>query len=271
MLYAQNNPHYGFDMQIVIPLTGLGSRFKAAGYKKLKPSIEVHGKPIINWVTKMFDPDQEKIIFICQKTHAEKLSYLLKDLKEASQNSEIVLIDKWKKRGPVFDILLAKEHISDDSKTLVSYCDYFMDWDYPKYKRDLKRLDPDGSIPCYTGFHPHLLHKKNLYATCKVDKSNYLELILEKNQFNTDKMKDYHSPGAYYFKSGKILKKYCQQMIDAKDSINNEYYASLPFNYMVKDGLKVWCPPNINYFCQWGTPEDLNEYLYWINSIKNFT
>ena len=62
MQYAQNNHYYGFNMQIVIPLTGLGSRFKAAGYKKLKPSIEIHGKPIINWVAKMFDQDKEEII-----------------------------------------------------------------------------------------------------------------------------------------------------------------------------------------------------------------
>lgn len=270
MQYAQNNHYYGFNMQIVIPLTGLGSRFKAAGYKKLKPSIEIHGKPIINWVAKMFDQDKEEIIFICQKAHAKKYNYLLRDLREASPKCKIILIDKWEKKGPVFDILRAADSINDEDQVLVSYCDYFMDWDYKKFKSDLDRLKPDGAIPCYTGFHPHLIHKKNLYATCQVNKSNYLKLILEKNQFNEDKMKDYHSPGAYYFKSGKILKKYCKQMIEAKDTLNNEYYASLPFNYMVKDGLKVWCPPNVNYFCQWGTPEDLSEYLYWINKIKKF-
>ena len=43
---------------------------------------------------------------------------------------------------------------------------------------------------------------------------------------------------------------------------------SLPFNYLVRDGLKVWCPSNIEYFCQWGTPEDLEDYLFWINAIS---
>ena len=47
--------------------------------------------------------------------------------------------------------------------------------------------------------------------------------------------------------------------------INDEYYMSLPFNYMVQDGLTVWCPTNVTKFCQWGTPEDLAEHLSWID------
>ena len=57
-------------------------------------------------------------------------------------------------------------------------------------------------------------------------------------------------------------------MMEANDHINGEYYASLPFNYMVDDGLKVWCPINVPFFCQWGTPEDLNESLFWINLVE---
>ena len=31
-------------MQIIIPMTGYGSRFVAAGYKELKPFIKIQGK-----------------------------------------------------------------------------------------------------------------------------------------------------------------------------------------------------------------------------------
>ena len=56
-------------------------------------------------------------------------------------------------------------------------------------------------------------------------------------------------------------------MIDANDHLNQEYYASLAFNYLVKEGLTVWCPDNIRHFCQWGTPQDLEDYLRWMNQI----
>ena len=100
-----------------------------------------------------------------------------------------------------------------------------------------------------------------MYATCETNKKGDLLKIREKYQINKDKMQDLQSPGLYYFKSGDILKRYCKEMTKAKDSIRGEYYMSLPFNYLVKDGLRVWCPEVIEYFCQWGTPEDLEEYF----------
>ena len=43
-------------MQIIIPMSGLGSRFQAAGYTEPKPLIKVDGKPIIEHVVKQSAP-----------------------------------------------------------------------------------------------------------------------------------------------------------------------------------------------------------------------
>ncbi|MBP3196008.1 MAG: capsular biosynthesis protein, partial [Butyrivibrio sp.] len=94
--------------------------------------------------------------------------------------------------------------------------------------------------------------------------------IREKYSFEADKKKAKHSPGVYYFKSGAIMKKYFQALVNAGDDLNGEYYASLPYNYMVKDGLKVWVPTNVDKFCQWGTPEDLADYLFWTECTRRF-
>ena len=34
-------------------------------------------------------------------------------------------------------------------------------------------------------------------------------------------------------------------------------------NKMVKDNLRVITPPIVEFFCQWGTPQDLKEYEFW--------
>ena len=255
-------------MQILIPMTGNGTRFKEAGYKRLKPFIKIHGKPIIHWVCKMFSPDLHNITFICRKDHFKNLRYFKKELNEAAPKAKIFFVENWVKEGPAVDVLKAGQIIDDKTPILVSYCDYFMNWDYVSFKERLKKKNPDGAIPCYSGFHPHLIPKKNLYATCIVDNKGYLSEIKEKHQVNKDKTQDFHSPGLYYFKAGNILKEYCRQMINAKDKIKGEFYMSLAFNYLIKDGLKVWCPIEIEEFCQWGTPEDLDEYLFWVNSLK---
>lgn len=96
--------------------------------------------------------------------------------------------------------------------------------------------------------------------------------IQEKHQMHACKFNDLTSPGLYYFKTGELCKKYCNKLINSKQSINNEYYMSLPFNFMVQDNLTVLTPPIVNFFCQWGTPADLEEYIFWNTKsfLKNY-
>ena len=55
-------------MQIVIPMSGFGERFRQAGYKIPKPLIEIDDKPIIAHVIDMF-PGEENFLFICNSEH----------------------------------------------------------------------------------------------------------------------------------------------------------------------------------------------------------
>ena len=54
-------------MQIIIPMSGFGERFRSAGYDTPKPLIEVDGKPIIEHIVEMF-PGNTNFIFIKTST-----------------------------------------------------------------------------------------------------------------------------------------------------------------------------------------------------------
>lgn len=257
-------------MKIIIPMTGYGSRFIAAGYKELKPFIQVQGKPIIQWIIEGMYPGETDILFICRKEHLDSLPDMEKRLKTICPTSEIFAIDDWIKKGPVFDVLRASEKINDDEPCIINYCDFYMSWNWRKFKQDVIERNCDGCVPCYTGFHPHLIPTINLYASCLTDEDDNLLEIREKFSFDKDKTKAKHSPGTYFFKTGTLLKKYCEMLVSSDQSINGEYYASLPYNFMVKDGLNVWVPTEIEHFCQWGTPEDLQEYLFWTETVRRF-
>ena len=88
-------------MKVIIPMSGLGSRFIAAGYDDPKPLIKVHGKPIIEWVVQMFSPE-DQFIFICRDEHIENTN-LAAELKRIKPNAEIISI-KNHKRGPVYAV-----------------------------------------------------------------------------------------------------------------------------------------------------------------------
>ena len=257
-------------VQIIIPMTGAGTRFKQAGYDRLKPFIQVHGKPIVEWVVKMFPGDEDKITFICRQEHLDNIEYMETELRRIAPQSDIFSVQNWEKKGPVGDILRASDSINDERPVIVCYCDFYMHWDYAAFKKGVSERDCGGAVPCYGGFHPHLIPKANLYASCKVDERENLIEIREKFSWEEDKMKSRHSPGIYYFKTGGMMKSCCQKMIDAADSVKGEYYASLPFNYLLEEGHKVWCPVNVDHFCQWGTPKDLEDFLFWTDTIRGF-
>lgn len=258
-------------MKIIIPMTGFGSRFVAAGYKNLKPFIEVQGKPIVQWIVDGMYPEEKDILFVCRQEHLDAIPWMQDKLMQIAPTAQIFAIKDWVKKGPVYDVLKASTVIDDDVPCIINYCDFYMTWDWKKFVEDVSARGCDGCIPCYTGFHPHLLIRKNVYASCLTDDEDNLLEIREKYSFEQDKTKAKHSPGVYYFRTGALLKEYCQKLVDSEQTLNGEYYASLPYNFMVADGRKVWVPTNVEKFCQWGTPEDMQDYLFWTECARRFS
>lgn len=262
-------------MNVIIPMTGYGSRFVAAGYQELKPFIRVMGKPVIEWIVKDMYPADVNIIFVCRGEHLKNDPSMRERLLSLAPAAQIVSIEDWVKKGPVYDVLrgyrelLSKDAIDSEEPCIINYCDFYMHWDYAAFAKEVAARGCDGAVPCYSGFHPNLLPEKNYYASCLTDPDDNLIEIREKYSFEQDKTKAKHSPGVYYFRSGRVMEKYCQILTEHEEcAINGEYYASLPYNFMVQDGLKVWVPVNAEYFCQWGTPEDMQEFVYWTDLIR---
>lgn len=262
-------------MNVIIPMTGYGSRFVAAGYKQLKPFISVMDAPVIEWIVKKMYPAETDFVFVCRGEHLQNDPSMKERLMALAPKANVVAIEDWVKKGPVYDVLRgyralkASGQIDMEAPCIINYCDFYMTWDFQAFADTAKERDCDGSVPCYTGFHPNLLPQKNYYASCLTDEEDNLIEIREKYSFEEDKTKAKHSPGVYYFKNGDIMEKYCQILTEHEEcAINGEFYASLPFNFMVRDGLKVWVPANVDFFCQWGTPEDMKEFVYWTDLIR---
>ena len=246
-------------MQIVVPMSGFGERFRKAGYSVPKPLIEVDGKPIIQYVIEMF-PEEEKFIFICNENHLNEPKYKMKEiLNKVCPTGKIIPIAEHN-LGPVYAVLKAIESVELDEPTIVNYCDFTCYWDYAHFKKFVYRKNCDGVIPSYRNFHPHTLWNNN-YAYLK-EENLYVLDIQEKKPFTANAQKEFASSGTYYFKSGKIMKKYFQQAVDENLMVGNEYYVSMPYKPMIKDGLNIHVY-ELNYFMQWGTPQDLEEYNYW--------
>ncbi|RJQ17481.1 MAG: capsular biosynthesis protein [Nitrospiraceae bacterium] len=239
-------------------MSGTGQRFLKAGYKDIKPLIPVDGKPVIEHVIGMF-PGEKDFIFICNKEHIETTN-ITDVLQRITPSGTIVPIAPHK-LGPVHAVLQAAELICDDGPVLVNYCDFSAWWDYHDFKAAVARNQCDGCVPAYTGFHPHLL-AGGFYAGMNVDAQNNMIEIREKYSFTENKMDSFHSSGSYYFRKGAFVKKYFRMLMDKDININGEYYVSMVYQLMKEDDLNIYVY-NLEHFLQWGTPEDLEEYVYW--------
>lgn len=258
-------------MQIIIPMTGYGSRFVAAGYDDLKPMIKVQGIPAIEWITKgMFDPEHDHFIYVCRAEHFESRKLDETYLRSLASNVDVLTVQEWIKLGPVYDILRVCNAIDDNEPCIVNYCDFYAPWDWQEAKQQLAERGCDGAVIAFTGFQPCLVPKANVYASCLCDENDNLIEIREKYCFCEDKFKGRHSTGTYYFKSGELLKYYFQRAVEQKAMTKGEYYASLPYNFLVADGRKVWVPVFGDHFYTWGTPRDMEEFEFWVNTVKRW-
>lgn len=244
-------------MQIVIPMSGRGDRFRRAGYRAVKPLIEVDGRPMIEHVVAMF-PGERDFVFICAADHLESTP-LKATLERLAPAAKIVAIEPHK-LGPVHAVLEAAEHLADDRPVTVSYCDFSVWWDWADFKAAVARTGCAGAISAYRGFHPHSLGP-NLYAYLR-ERDGWLLEIREKGCFTDDRIDEFASAGTYYFRSGALLKRIFGAARERGLTTGGELYASTPYNLLVAEGLPVLVY-ELEHFLQWGTPEDLEEYQAW--------
>lgn len=251
-------------MKIVIPMSGIGRRFLEAGYKDPKPLILVDGKPMIHHVIDLF-PGETDVSFICNDEHLATTP-MRQILLDKVPTAKIFSVPVTNRQGPVDAVLQIAKEIDDKDEVIVSYCDYGTQWDYKGFLETMRAYNADGGIPCYTGFHPHMLGTDH-YAYCK-HSNMVVEEVQEKKPFTDNKMSEYASNGTYYFRTGALMKQAFQSLVDRNLSLNNEYYVSMAMNMLIEQGLHVRIF-EIQKMLQWGTPADLEEYQQWSTFFKN--
>jgi dTDP-glucose pyrophosphorylase len=251
-------------VQIVIPMSGFGERFRRAGYTVPKPLIEVDGKPIIAYVIDMF-PGESDFLFICNEDHLANPSYRMEEtLRQYSPSGRIIGIPAHK-LGPIHAVRQAEHLIDTEVPVVVNYCDFTCYWDWQHFKAFVEHTQCKGAIPAYKGFHPHTLGSTN-YAYIR-ETNGWVEDIQEKQPYTSNRMEEYASSGTYYFASGNIMREAFRSTMEKQLNVGGEYYVSLAYKPLLREHQPVAVYP-LQFFMQWGTPEDLSEYKGWSKAFR---
>ena len=251
-------------MQIVIPMSGIGSRFIKADYQLPKPLIEVDGYPIIKFVIDLF-PGESDFYFICNKNHINDSYLKMKEtILKYCPSGKIITINPHK-LGPIHAVQKIKSILDPKKPVIINYCDFTCYWKWNDFKNFLTLNNCAGSIPAYKNFHPHSLGNTN-YAYLK-EKNGIVSDIQEKKPFTKNRIIEFASSGTYYFQTAEIMNKAFEYVIANRLQVNGEYYVSMAYKYLFEIKKIVTVYP-IQHFMQWGTPEDLEEYLMWSNFFR---
>jgi NDP-sugar pyrophosphorylase family protein len=219
----------------------------------------MEGKPMVRHVVEMFPGDHE-FVFICNEEHLKVSEYRMREVLEGlGVRAEIISIPQHK-LGPVFAISQAFDRIRDDEQVIVNYCDFTCYWNFADFSSFVEETKSDACLPCYRGFHPHMLGTTN-YAFLREDRL-WATDIQEKKPFTDNRMNEFASSGTFYFATGKLLKHYFRQCMEKNLRVNGEFYVSMAMRPMMGEGLRVSIY-ELEHFMQWGTPEDVAEYNEW--------
>ena len=238
-------------------MAGHSRRFKRAGYSVPKPFIMIDGKTMIERVCHMFSPNDE-FIFICNREDLKEEPAYRTILENIAHSYHIVEIAPHE-LGPVYSALAAEECMKENEPVIITYCDFTMKWNYKRFLHQAAMYE--GAIPVFRGFHPASFGD-TYYCYIRANEEMEMLELQEKQPFTDNRSEEFASTGVYYLDQWKTFKHYATEIIEQKQKVASEYYASLIYNPMIRDGKSV-CVYEVDKFICWGTPKDLEEYMFW--------
>ena len=238
-------------LNVLVPMSGAGSRFAKAGYELPKPMIKVGRRMMIEVVIENIRPScDHQFIFICQKAHLDDFA-LAETLNEAAPGCKIVTADGLTE-GAACSVLLARELLENDNPLMMANCDQYVDMDIDAFVSEAKTSGSDGFIMTMKAFDSR-------WSFVKFDEDGAISGVYEKQVVS-----DEATVGIYYFKRSRDFVFYSNQMIAKDLRVNGEFYVAPVYNELLLDGLSIGIQnigPLSTQMHGLGVPEDLEAFL----------
>ena len=238
-------------LQILMPMGGLGQRFRDAGIDTPKPLIPVLGTPMFKRALASFDAyDGEKIhIFVIRKDTDDEYS-LAKQITELLPDAKIKILDH-NTQGAVETCLVAEDYINPDLPLVIMDCDIAFDGSeyFEKINEELNGIDS------YEGILLSFDSNDARYSFAAVNDHGLVTKTAEKIAISNNALM-----GAYFFTKGSTFLDAANQLLSQPISETmREYYVSLIYNILIQEGKKIGLAKG-NFYC-FGTPEELDRFI----------
>ena len=257
-------------LQVVIPMAGIGSRFKEYGFKTnkylLPIDLELHymiEKAIISLDIKV--PCMYFFIINEEMGTDEGLRNILKDICEKNGYKYFIGSVSRLTEGPASTVYTIIENLNMDYPLLVSNSDQVLDWNCAKFLEKSSKYD--GCVLTYKPAYPLTYGAKDKHSFIHLNAVGEIDECREKIVLS-----EHALVGVHYFGVARIFKDAYEYMVQQNiRAPNGEFYLSLCYQAMIENGRSVgYCELDANeHFYPVGEPADYFNYLYLCGGYKH--
>lgn len=237
-------------LQILMPMGGLGQRFRDKGYDTPKPLIDVDGVAMFQKALAAYDDyagDKRHLFVIRKDTDdeyglAEKITALLPDAK-------IAILDH-NTNGAVETSLIAQDLIDPELPLVIMDCDITFDAPhyFEKMTEAVEEEKFDGLLLSFTSSDPR-------YSFAQINEDGIVTQTAEKVAISDNALM-----GAYFFtKASTFLDAAHELMGRQLDDSLKEYFVSAIYNILIDSNHRIGLAKGS--FTSFGTPEELQAYF----------
>jgi len=242
------NARADWKLNIVMPMAGLGSRFREAGYSVPKPLIEVQGRPMYARATESLPLDRStRLIFILLGSQPE-CPELTRDIQRRyAKHSPVVLTVPELTAGQAITVLRAKEFINNDEPLLIHNADTAFEVDQSWVER-----------AWHDQLNGALLVFESNEKRWSFSRENADGLVAEVRE--KEVISPWATTGTYWFRRGADFVRAAEARFHSGKREASEYYVGPLYNDLIAGRGKVKNFPIRKLYC-FGTPEDLRATL----------
>ncbi|MFO1475061.1 MAG: glycosyltransferase family 2 protein [Verrucomicrobiota bacterium] len=235
-------------LNIVMPMAGLGSRFRQAGFTVPKPLIEVRGRPMYAWATDSLPLDHgTRLIFILLATQPE-CPDLQRDIQQRyARHKPIILTVPELTAGQAITVLRARDYIHNDEALLIHNADTAFDAN-PAWVNDAWDRGCEGALLVFPS-------NEKRWSFSRENSEGWVDLVREKEVISP-----WATTGTYWFRKGSDFVNAAEERVRSGRREASEYYVGPLYNDLIARGSKVKNYPIEKLYC-FGTPEDLEATL----------
>lgn len=237
------------NIDIVVTMGGLGSRFREKGYSIPKYMIEAKGKTLFEWAIISLEGYKKcanQYIFIALNDENIDVQKFIVDKCEKLnlKNYEVILLDNLTD-GQATTAMLAEKYWNEGNQLLIYNIDTYVE----AGEMNSEELKGDGFIPCFQAEGDH-------WSFVRLDESGEVVEIKEKKRIS-----NYCTLGAYYFRTCALYKSLYNEYYSKPQNIKEKYVAPL-YDYLLSKGGKIYISDiNPNKVHVLGTPEELEAFI----------